>query len=204
MYSESRLMRGDFPPRTSELIFEMLKMLTLHEHWSKSVPGHGLVVVAGDDGRRIGGEFRDALEDVLGRVGREVGDQLVVDRQVRRQHEEVVEAVRQVQVADEGAHQPGLAHAGGQRKTERGKIALEIGHRRVFAANRLQRDIDSRLSWAATISVMRSRISSERRCGGRRLRRPAMALTWRFMASSAGFLAFSFQLPQAPSRPLLQ
>ena len=29
MYSEARLMRGDLPPRTSELIFEMLKMLTL-------------------------------------------------------------------------------------------------------------------------------------------------------------------------------
>ena len=28
MYSESRLMRGALPPRTSELIFEMLKMLT--------------------------------------------------------------------------------------------------------------------------------------------------------------------------------
>src|SRR3989338_5260684 len=32
-----------------------------------------------------------------------------------------------------------------------------------------------------TISVTRSRISKERRCGGRRLKRPAMALTWRFI-----------------------
>ena len=61
----------------------------------------------------------DALEHVLRRVRREVGDQLVVDRQVRRQHEEVVDAVREVQIADERAHQPGLADAGGQREAER-------------------------------------------------------------------------------------
>ena len=59
------------------------------------------VVVAGDDGRGVGGELGDAFEHVLRRVRREVGDQLVVDGQVRRQHEEVVDAVRQVQVADE-------------------------------------------------------------------------------------------------------
>src|SRR5574337_997771 len=33
------------------------------------------------------------------------------------------------------------------------------------------------------ISVTRSRISSERRCGARKLKRPVMALTWRFMVS---------------------
>ena len=53
-----------------------------------------LVVVAGDDLRRLRRELGDALEHVLRRVRREVGDQLVVDRQVRRQHEEVVDAVR--------------------------------------------------------------------------------------------------------------
>ena len=41
----------------------------------------------------------------------------------------------------------------------------------------------SRAAWTSTpffggaISVIRSRISSDRRCGGRRLNRPAMALT---------------------------
>ena len=44
---------------------------------------HRLVVVARDDLRGIRGELRDALEDILGRVRREVGDELVVDRQVR-------------------------------------------------------------------------------------------------------------------------
>ena len=35
------------------------------------------------------------------------------------------------------------------------------------------------------ISVMRSRISNEWRCGGRKLNRPAMALTCRFMLQSS-------------------
>ena len=46
-------------------------------------------VVAGDDhGRRLG-KFRDALEHVFRLSGREILDQLVVDRGVRRQHEEI-------------------------------------------------------------------------------------------------------------------
>ena len=131
----------------------------------------------------VGGELRDALEHVLRRVRREVGDQLVVDRQVRRQHEEVVDAVRQVQVGDERAHQPGLADAGGEREAERRKLALEVGDRRELAADGRQRWLRCRRPCSGgAISVMRSRISSERRWGGRRLRRPAMALTWRFMA----------------------
>ena len=140
MYSDSRLMRGDFPPRTSELIFEMLKMFILQRSGDvEQRAGLRLVVVAGDDLRRVGGEFRDALEDVLRRVRREVGDQLVVDRQVRRQHEEVVDAVREVQVADKGAHQPRLAHAGGQREAERGEFALKIGDRGNSRADGRQR-----------------------------------------------------------------
>ena len=43
--------------------------------------------------------------------------------------------MRQVQIADEGPHQAGLAHARGQSKTERGELAFEIGHRRELAAN---------------------------------------------------------------------
>ncbi len=145
MYSDSRLMRGDLPPRTSELIFEMLKMLTLQRsNWSNSVPALRLVVVAGDDLRRVGGELGDALEDILRRVRREVGDQLVVDRQVRRQDEEVVDAVRQVQIADERAHQPRLADAGRQREAERRKLPLEIGDRRKLAADGSQRRVEVR------------------------------------------------------------
>jgi hypothetical protein len=79
-------------------------------------------MISGGCCRKLG----DALEHVLGRVGREVGDQLVVDRQVGRQHEEVVDAVRQMQVADERAHQPRLAHTRGQREAQRGELALEV------------------------------------------------------------------------------
>ena len=135
----------------------------------------------------VGRELGDALEDVLRRVRREVGDQLVVDRQVRRQHEEVVDAVRQMQVADERAHQPRLADAGGEREAQRRELALEVRDRRELAANRLQcgRQCGCVGPFSGgAISVMRSRISSERRCGGRRLRRPAMALTWRFKSES--------------------
>ena len=117
----------------------MLKMLTLQRiSASNSEPRLRFVGVAGDDLRRVGGEFRDALEHVLRRVGGEVGDQLVVDGQVGRQHEEVVDAVRQVQIADEGAHQPRLAHAGGQREAQRRKLALEVRDRGKFAADRFQ------------------------------------------------------------------
>ena len=85
-----------------------------------------VVVVAGDDLRRLRREFGDAAEDVLRRVRREVGDELRVDRQIRREHEEVAGAVRQVQIGDEGAHQPRLADAGGKGEADRREVALEV------------------------------------------------------------------------------
>ena len=106
--------------------------------WSNSDAGLRFVVVASDHQRRFGGELRDALEHVLGRVRREIRDELVVDRQVGRQDEEIVDAVRQVQVADEGAHEPRLADAGGQGEAQRRKLALKIGDGRELAADRLQ------------------------------------------------------------------
>jgi hypothetical protein len=87
--------------------------------------GAFFVVVAGDDLRRVRRKLRNALEHVFGRVGREVGNQLVVDRQVGRQHKEMFDAVRLKQVADERAHQPRLAHTSGQRKTQRGEIRAQ-------------------------------------------------------------------------------
>src|SRR5688572_22386827 len=42
--------------------------------------------------------------------------------------------------------------------------------------------------FGGAISVMRSRISSDRRCGGRRLRRPAIALTFWFISLDDGQL----------------
>ncbi|MCY1460085.1 hypothetical protein D9M71_776140 [compost metagenome] len=71
-------------------------------------------------------ELGDALKHVLRRVAREIGDQLVVDRQIRGQHEKVVDAVCQMQVGDKRAHQPGFTHTRGQRKAQGRKLALEI------------------------------------------------------------------------------
>ena len=65
-------------------------------------------------------KFGDALEDIFRRVRREIGNELVVNRQVGRHDEKIIDAVREVQVADECAHEPGFADAGGQRETERG------------------------------------------------------------------------------------
>ena len=45
--------------------------------------------------------------------------------------------------------------------------------------------------------VTRSRISSDSRCGGRRLRRPAMALTWRFIARPPRRAVRKYGLPSA-------
>ncbi len=97
-----------------------------------------LVVVAGDDHGRVGRKLGNTPEDILRRVRREVRDQLVVDGQVGRQHEEVVDAVGLMQIADEGTHEPGLAHAGRERETQRGEVPLEIRDRRELAADDVQ------------------------------------------------------------------
>ncbi len=103
-----------------------------------------LVVVASDDLRRVCRELRNTLEDIFRRVRCEVGDEFVVDRQIRRKDKEVVDAVCKMQVADEGTHQPCLADAGGKREAQRWKLALEVRHRREFAANGFQRGSDVR------------------------------------------------------------
>ena len=100
-----------------------------------------VVVVARDDQGRLLSEFGDSLEHILGRVAREVGDQLLVDRQVRCEHEEVVDAMRQVQVGDERAHQACLSYTGRQREAQRGELAFKVFQRREF---RLQRGKDGR------------------------------------------------------------
>ncbi len=85
-----------------------------------------LVVFArGDDGWS-NGELRDALQHVFRGVGREVGDQLFVDCQVRREDKEIVQSVRQVEIADEGAHEPRLADARRQREAQAGELSLEV------------------------------------------------------------------------------
>ena len=101
-----------------------------------------LIVVAGDDLGGVLRELGDALENILRSVGSEVGDQLVVDREVGGQDEEIIHAVGDVQVADEGTHEPRLAHAGGESEAEGGKLALEIGDGGIFATDDRQRRRD--------------------------------------------------------------
>jgi hypothetical protein len=141
--------------------------------------------VAGDHRGRMHGEFSDTLEHILGRVGRKIGDQLVVDGQVGRQHEKVADAVGQIQVADKRTHQAGLAHTGGQGKAQGGKFALKVRHRGKLVLDGRQAGpaVSASLPGGA-ISVMRWRISNEMRWGGRRLNRPEMAFTCRFNDSS--------------------
>ncbi|OIQ65588.1 hypothetical protein GALL_528530 [mine drainage metagenome] len=85
-----------------------------------------VVVVTRDDQRGLLRKLGNALEHVFRRVAREVGNQLVVDRQVGGQHEEIVDAVRQVQVGDKRPHQTGFADASRERKAQRGKLPLEV------------------------------------------------------------------------------
>lgn len=99
---------------------------------------HDLIRFAGDDARRGKGEVAQPLEDVLGGVWRKVCDELLVDGQVRRDDEEVLQAVRHVQVADEGPHEPGLAHAGGKGKAQGGKVAVETVDVREFGPDALK------------------------------------------------------------------
>jgi hypothetical protein len=118
------------------------------------------------------------LNTYFGVLRREVGDQLVVDRQVGRQHEEVVDAVRQMQVGDEGAHQARLAHAGGQREAQRRELALEVLQRGEL---RLQRGEDggniTSWSWPSISGAASSAcfsLASDSACGGRSDKRPVM------------------------------
>ena len=53
-----------------------------------------VIVVARDYPRRADCQLTNALEHILCGIGGEIRDQLVIDRQVRSQHEEVVDAVR--------------------------------------------------------------------------------------------------------------
>jgi len=88
-----------------------------------------VVVVAGDNQRRLLRKLGNAPEHVLWRIAGEIRNQLVVNRQVRREHEKIVDAMRQMEVSDESAHQPRFADTGRQRKAQRGKFTLEVFQR---------------------------------------------------------------------------
>src|SRR6185437_10448207 len=98
----------------------------------------GVIIVAGNDRGRLGRKFSDSGKDILWRVRRKVGNQLVVDGEIRRQHKEVVDSMRSVQIADESPPKPRLTDSGGEGETKRRKVALEIRHCWELAADRLQ------------------------------------------------------------------
>ena len=171
-------MRGDLASAHLGLIFEMLKMLILQRSSDvKERACHRLVVVTGDDGRSIRCEFRDALENILWCVRREVSDQLVVDREVWRKHEEVVDAVRQVEVADEAPIRRVLptpvARAKQRDGNSRSKLVTDGNSARIAAraaststSFRGGRDLRHAVQYFERLALRR-----------RRLKRPAMAFT---------------------------
>ena len=86
----------------------------------------GLISLAGDDNRRIAGKRPYALKDILLRAWRKVGYQIVVDREVRGDDDEVADSMRLVEIRDERAHEPRLAYARRKREAERAEIAVEV------------------------------------------------------------------------------
>ncbi|MCG3142651.1 MAG: hypothetical protein HDKAJFGB_04179 [Anaerolineae bacterium] len=96
------------------------------------------VIVAVDERGRIHRKFRDAFEHIFRRVGRKVGDEFVVDGEIRREDKKIIDAVREMQIGNERAHQARLAHTRRQRKTDRWKIAFKIGDGWKFRADFFQ------------------------------------------------------------------
>jgi len=121
------------------------------------------------------------LKTYFGEPGVKSAMSFVVDRQVRCQDEEVVYPVGEVQVADEGPHEARFADARGERKANRWELPLEILRRGKFAVDGRQcrGDVD-RLGRAGDFC---DPVEDFERLplGGRRLSRPEMALTWRFI-----------------------
>jgi len=97
-----------------------------------------LIGVAGHHERWMHGKFADPLEDILRRVGREIGDQLVVDREVRSQHEEVADALGLVEVGDERTHEPCFPDACGNRKAQRWEVPFKVLNSGKLALDRRQ------------------------------------------------------------------
>lgn len=72
------------------------------------------------------GKLTNAFEDIFGGGGREIGNQLVVDGEMRRQHKEVPDVMAQIQVADEGAHKSSFPHTRGQGEAQRREPTLKV------------------------------------------------------------------------------
>ena len=78
-----------------------------------------VVIVAVNDDGWLADKLSNTLEDVffVGGVAK-IPFQLFIQRQVRCQHEEVLDAFFEVQISDTGAHQAGLADTGCNGKSE--------------------------------------------------------------------------------------
>ena len=61
--------------------------------------------------------------------------ELLIDRGIGRNHEKVPDVVLRIQIGDESAHQPGFTHTGGQSKSQRHEIPLEIRTNRIHSMN---------------------------------------------------------------------
>ena len=84
----------------------------------------------------------DAFEDVLRARWLEVGKELLVDREVGREDEEVSAQSGHVEVADESAHQPRLSDARGKREAQADELAFELLDLRVLLADFSQSIVD--------------------------------------------------------------
>lgn len=83
-------------------------------------------------------EFANAFEDVLRRIWRKIGDQLVVDGQIRRQHKKVADALCLIQISDKCPHETSLSNAGGNRKAQGREVPLKVLNCGKLALNRRQ------------------------------------------------------------------
>ena len=76
-------------------------------HAASLIPG-----VPGDEDRWTRSKFSDALKDILLGVWSEIRDELVVNRGVRGQYEEISRTAAEIQIADKRAHEPRFADSG--------------------------------------------------------------------------------------------
>ena len=72
------------------------------------------------------GKLTNAFEYIRGGVGRKIGNQLVVDGEIRSQHKEMPDVMTQIQVADEGAHKARFPYTRGQGEAQRREPPLKV------------------------------------------------------------------------------
>ena len=103
-----------------------LDLVVLEELPAVHIRPNRKIVLAGDYYGRVGHVFGQAFEYVLVVAGiTEVAKELVVEREIRGEDEEVLDAVYLMQVVDGGSHQARLPYAGGDGAGQRGEVAPE-------------------------------------------------------------------------------